>query len=58
MKRSFVLVAMAFLLIGSFAFGEKAVLIDFSNLEPDIVYPFIFSFASILMPQRDRKSVV
>ena len=37
MKRSFVLVAMAFLLIGSFAFGEKAVLIDFSNLEPDIV---------------------
>ena len=37
MKRSFVLVAMAFLLIGSFAFGEKAVLIDFSNLEPDII---------------------
>jgi len=37
MKRSFVLVAMALLLIGSLAFGEKGVLIDFSNLEPDIV---------------------
>ena len=37
MKRSFVLVAMAFLLVGSLAFGEKTVLIDFSSLEPDIV---------------------
>ncbi|MGI5078338.1 flagellar filament outer layer protein FlaA [Treponema maltophilum] len=37
MKRSFVLVAMAFLLVGSLAFGEKAVLIDFSSLDADIV---------------------
>ena len=37
MKRSFVLVAIAFLLVGSLAFGEKTVLIDFSSLEPDIV---------------------
>lgn len=37
MKRSFVLVAMAFLLVGGLAFGEKTVLIDFSSLEPDIV---------------------
>ena len=37
MKRSFVLVAMAFLLVGSLAFNEKTVLIDFSSLEPDIV---------------------
>lgn len=29
--------AMAFLLVGSLAFGEKTVLIDFSSLEPDIV---------------------
>ncbi len=37
MKRSFVLVAMAFLLVGSLAFGEKAILIDFSSLDADIV---------------------
>lgn len=37
MKRSFLLVAMAFLLVGSLAFGEKAILIDFSSLDADIV---------------------
>lgn len=37
MKKSLVLFAMAFLLIGSHAFGERSTLIDFSSLNPDIV---------------------
>ena len=37
MKRTFILVVMAFLLVGSLAFADEAVLIDFTLMEPDIV---------------------
>lgn len=37
MKRRFILVAMALMLIGAFAMAEEAVLIDFANLEADII---------------------
>lgn len=36
MKRSFILVVMAFLLVGSLAFGEEAVVIDFTKLDADV----------------------
>lgn len=37
MKKSFILLVISLVLLGGFAFSEKAVLIDFSTLEPDIV---------------------
>lgn len=37
MKRTFILVAMAFLLAGSLAVGEEAVIIDFTQLSADII---------------------
>lgn len=37
MKRTFILVAMAFLLVGALAFGEEAVVIDFTQLSADII---------------------
>ena len=37
MKRTFILVVMAFLLVGSLAFADEAVLIDFTLMEADIV---------------------
>lgn len=37
MKRRFILVAMALMLIGAFAMAEEAVLVDFANLNADIM---------------------
>lgn len=37
MKRKFILVAIALLLVGAFAMAEEAVLMDFSLLTPDII---------------------
>lgn len=37
MKRKFILIAIALLLVGAFAMAEEAILIDFSLLTPDIV---------------------
>ncbi|MGL4986758.1 MAG: flagellar filament outer layer protein FlaA [Treponemataceae bacterium] len=37
MKKNFILVAMAFLLVGTLAVGEEAVLIDFAQLSADII---------------------
>ncbi|HHU36297.1 MAG TPA: flagellar protein [Treponema sp.] len=37
MKRRFIIIAMALMLIGAFAIAEEAVLIDFANLNADII---------------------
>ncbi|MGL4982446.1 MAG: flagellar filament outer layer protein FlaA [Treponemataceae bacterium] len=37
MKKNFILVAMAFLLVGTLAVGEEAVIIDFTQLSADII---------------------
>jgi len=37
MKRTFIFLAMAFLLVGTFAFSEEAVIIDFGKLDADII---------------------